>query len=94
MSIEIKWTDTDPETGARRWLRAEKFGGRWQFSYRLTRREVQWRRGLEPTPAMWEHVLDSLRRRYRRREGVDDQDVLQVEQILTGIKGKLTHLDG
>jgi hypothetical protein len=31
---------------------------------------------------MWEHVLDSLRRRYRRREGVDDTDVDQVERIL------------
>ena len=82
MSIEIKWTDTDPKTGGRRWLRAEKFAGEWLFSYRLTRRDVRWRKGLEPTRAMWEHVLDSLHRRYRRREGVTDEDITQVERIL------------
>ena len=32
MSTEIKWTDTHPETGERRYLRAAKFAGRWQFS--------------------------------------------------------------
>jgi hypothetical protein len=31
---------------------------------------------------MWEHVLDSLQRRYRRREGVSDEDIDQVERIL------------
>ena len=79
--MEIKWTDTDPETGERRYLRAEKFAGKWQFSYRKQRRDVRWRR-LEPTRAMWEHVLEGLRRRYRRREGVDDDDVEQVERVL------------
>ena len=39
-------------------------------------------RELEPTRAMWEHVLDSLKRRYRRREGVSDEDVAQVERVL------------
>jgi hypothetical protein len=82
MSIEIKWTDTDPETGERRWLRAAKFAGQWQFSYRKQRRDVRWRGGLEPTRAMWEYVLDSLKRRYRRREGVSDDDVAQVERII------------
>jgi hypothetical protein len=81
MSIEIKWDDTDPATGARRWLRAVRFARSWQFSYRLRRRDVCWE-PLEPTRAMWEHVLDSLRRRYRRREGVSDADVQQVERIL------------
>ena len=81
-SIQIKWTDSDPETGARRFLCAEKFAGQWRFRWKLVRRGP-WTRGLEPTRAMWEHVLDSLRRRYRRREGVDDTDVEQVERILT-----------
>lgn len=80
-TIQIKWTDTDPETGERRFLCAEKFAGEWQFRWKLVRRGP-WNRGLEPTRAMWEHVLDSLRRRYRRREGVDDADVDQVEHIL------------
>ena len=31
---------------------------------------------------MWEHILDSLQRRYRRREGVDDRDIQQVEKLL------------
>jgi hypothetical protein len=79
--MEIKWKDTDPASGERRFLRAAKFAGKWQFSYRLQRREVRWR-PLTPTRAMWEHVLDSLRRRYRRREGVSDEDVWQVEQVL------------
>jgi hypothetical protein len=80
--IEIKWTDTDPETGARRFLCADRFAGRWRFRWKLQRRGP-WTRGLEPTLAMWEHVLDSLQRRYRRREGVSDADVEQVEHILS-----------
>jgi hypothetical protein len=81
--MEIKWTDTEPETGRRRYLRAHKFAGTWHFAYRRQRRDVRWLR-LEPTRAMWEHVLDSLRRRYRRREGVSDEDVDQVERVLKG----------
>jgi hypothetical protein len=81
MSIEIKWNDTDPESGERRFLRAAKFAGEWHFAYRKQRRDVRWRH-LEPTRQMWEHVLDSLQRRYRRREGVSDEDVEQVERLL------------
>jgi len=81
MPIEIKWDDRDPETGRRRYLRAEKFAHAWHFSYRPQRRDVRWER-LEPTRAMWEHVLESLRRRYRRREGVSDEDIEQVERVL------------
>jgi hypothetical protein len=81
MSTEIKWTDTHPETGERRYLRAAKFAGRWQFSYRNQRRDVRWRE-LQPTREMWEIVLDNLKRRYRRREGVSDEDVAQAERVL------------
>ena len=80
MSLEIQWHDTDPETGERRRLRAEKFGGRWRFHWRLRRYE-RWQ-PLDPTQTMWEHVLDSLQRRYRRREGVSDEDVEYVERLL------------
>jgi hypothetical protein len=45
-------------------------------------RRGDWTRGLEATKATWEHVLDALKRRYRRREGVSDEDVTQVERIL------------
>jgi hypothetical protein len=40
---------------------------------------------LEPTREMWEHVLDSLKRRYRRREGVNDEDIVQVERVLVAL---------
>jgi hypothetical protein len=84
--IQIKWTDNDPETGQRRFLCAERFAGQWRFKWKLQRRG-DWTRGLEPTWAIWEHVLDSLRRRYRRREGVTDEDLDQVERILKEWKG-------
>jgi hypothetical protein len=83
--MQIKWTDTDPEAGGRRFLCAERFAGVWSFRWKRQRRG-EWTRGLEPTPAMWEHVLDSLKRRYRRREGVSDEDVEQVERILADIR--------
>ena len=82
--MQIKWTDQDPVTGQRRFLWAERFSGIWTFKWKLQRRG-EWSGGLEPTRAMWEHVLDSLKRRYRRREGVSDEDVDQVERILRAV---------
>ena len=79
--MEIKWTDSDPETGERRFLCADRFAREWSFKFRLNRRG-EWTRGLEPTREIWEHVLDCLKRRYRRREGVSDDDVTQVVRIL------------
>lgn len=79
--MEIKWTDEYPLTGQRRFLCAERFARVWSFKWKLQRRG-DWSRGLEPTLAMWEHVLDSLKKRYRRREGVSDEDVEQVERIV------------
>ena len=79
--MEIKWTDTDPTTGERRWVRAERFAREWRFTYRSQRRGV-WTPGPPPTRAMWEHVLDALERRYRRREGITDADLMQVKNIL------------
>ncbi|HZT83734.1 MAG TPA: hypothetical protein VFA26_26120 [Gemmataceae bacterium] len=85
MGIEIKWKDSDPATGERRYLRADRFAGAWRFCCRRQRRDVSWRR-LEPTLEMWEHVLESLRRRYRRREGVSDEDVEQVERLVRELR--------
>ena len=79
--MEIKWHDTDPESGQRRYLCAERFAGVWSFRWKLERRGP-WNRDLEPTREMWEHVLDSLQRRYQRREGVEEPDIRQVEKIL------------
>jgi hypothetical protein len=79
--MQIKWTDEDPETGKRRFLCAERFAGVWSFKWKLQRRG-DWTKGLQPTKAMWEHILDGLQRRYRRREGVSEDDLTQVERIL------------
>jgi hypothetical protein len=89
--MEIKWHDIDPETEKRRYLCAERFAGEWSFRWKLQRRG-DWTRGLEPTRAMWEHVLDGLQRRYRRREGVSEDDIKQVERILAQVikREKLT----
>ncbi|HWY88316.1 MAG TPA: hypothetical protein VNX28_16510 [Gemmataceae bacterium] len=83
--MEIKWHDIDPETQRKRYLCAERFAGEWSFRWKLQRRG-EWTRGLEPTRVMWEHVLDSLQRRYRRREGVSEADIAQVERILIKVK--------
>jgi len=92
MSIQIKWTDNHPETGQRRFLCAHKFAGEWSFRWKLQRRG-DWTRGLTPTLAMWEHVLDSLQRRYRRREGVTEADIVQVEKLLAEAR-RLAELRG
>ena len=85
--MEIKWTDTDPNTGERRFLKAERFGGKWTFRHKYQRRG-EWARGPHPTIDIWEIVLDALERRYRRREGVSEEDVQQVQRILTALRAK------
>jgi hypothetical protein len=82
--MEIKWTDADPVTCDRRWIRAERFGKTWRFSYRATRRGV-WEPGPAPTRAMWKHVLDVLERRYRLRHGVSDAEVEEVVRLLAAM---------
>ena len=84
MPFEIKWTDEDPETGQRRFLCAERFAGEWSFKWKLQRRG-DWTRGLEPTRAMWEHLMDALERRYWRREGVELEDIEAVKKILAEV---------
>lgn len=79
--MEIEWTDEDPATGNKRYVRAAKFARRWQFSIRFARR-TNWQDAPEVTRAMWETLLDALERRYWRREGVSDNDLQQVRRIL------------
>jgi hypothetical protein len=79
--MEIKWTDTDPITGGRRFIRAACFAKEWRFTYRAERRGV-WEPGPPPTRAMWEHVLDALERRYRRREGVTEADIAAMKRVV------------
>jgi hypothetical protein len=79
--MEIEWTDADPETGEKRFVRASKFAREWRFHVRFKRR-TNW----EPAPAatrdMWETLLDALERRYRRREGVSEKDLARVRKVL------------
>jgi len=79
--LEIKWKDEEPDTGERRYLSAQRFAGVWSFKFKMQRRG-EWTKGLEPTKEMWLFIVDALRRRYRRREGVSDEDIAQVERIL------------
>lgn len=83
--MEIDWTDADPETGEKRFVRAIKFARNWRFAVRFKRR-TDW----EPAPAitreMWETLLDALERRYRRREGASEEDIASVQTILKRLR--------
>jgi hypothetical protein len=81
--MDIKWDDTDPDTGKRRFVKAERFAGRWAFYCRRERRGI-WERWAEPTRDMWEDLLEALERRVQRREGVDEADVEQVRTVIAG----------
>lgn len=81
MSVEVQWTDTDPETGERRFVAAERFARKWRFKVRFKRRE-NWSWVENVSRDMWEILLESLERRYHRREGVDESDLKQIRQIL------------
>ena len=85
MSVEVQWTDTDPETGERRFVSVEKFARKWEFKVRARRRE-NWSRPARVTRQMWETLLDALERRYRRREGVTDEDLAAVRKVLAGLR--------
>ena len=94
MSVEVQWTDTDPETGERRYVAASRFGRQWAFQIRFHRRD-DWADADETqiTRDMWETLLEALERRYQRREGVSESDLLQVQRILARFPVK-PELDG
>ena len=79
--MDIQWTDSDPETGERRFVTAEKFARGWRFKTRAKRRE-DWRRVETPTREMCETLLDAIERRYQRREGIDDTDLAVVRKMI------------
>jgi hypothetical protein len=79
--MDIKWDDTDPTTGQRRFVKAERFAGRWTFFCRRERRGV-WEKWVQPSREMWEDLLESLERRLSRHEGIELADVATVRQIL------------
>lgn len=92
MSVEVQWTETDPDTGDRRIVAVEKFAGRWEFRVRFKRREG-WTTPDRITRAMWETLLDALERRYQRAEGVSAADLANVRKILASQK-QPPELDG
>ncbi|HJZ93514.1 MAG TPA: hypothetical protein VKE40_21740 [Gemmataceae bacterium] len=79
--MDVKWDDTDPDTGKRRFVKAERFAGRWAFYCRRERRGV-WEKWAEPTCDMWQELLEALERRVQRREGVEETDVEQVRKVI------------
>jgi hypothetical protein len=80
--MEIKWDDVDPNTGKRRFVKAERFAGRWTFYGRKERRGV-WEKWAEPTRDMWEDLLESLQRRVARREAVELGDIETIQRLLS-----------
>ncbi|QDU20036.1 hypothetical protein [Urbifossiella limnaea] len=84
--MSIEWTDDDPDTGEKRYVRVEKFARAWRFQVRF-RRRTEWDRTVVPTRDMWETLLDALERRYRRREGVSDEDLAAVRKVIAGLPG-------
>ena len=85
MSADVQWTDTDPDTGEKRFVSVEKFARVWRFQVRSRRRE-NWTPARRVTREMWEILLDALERRYQRREGVSDADLAAVRAILAGYR--------
>jgi len=85
MSVDIQWTDNDPETGEKRFVCVERFAREWTFRVRFRRRE-DWAKPAQVTRDMWEMLLDGLERRYHRREGVSDEDLKAVRKQLAGMK--------
>ncbi len=84
--MDIQWHETDDESGERRYYKASHFAGFWKFRMRTQRRGDSKR--VHPTRAMWEEVLENLERRYRRREGVDEEDLDRVKKILAELPAK------
>jgi len=85
MSVEVQWTDEDPESGQKRFVRVTRFAGVWDFRVRFRRRE-NWITVGNVTRDMWEALLESLERRYQRREGVSDDDLKTVRKMLAQLK--------
>ena len=79
--MSIEWTDSDPASGAKRYVCAEKFARQWRFKVRF-RRRTDWQQDARPTREMLETLLDALERRYQRREGVSDEDLADLRAVI------------
>jgi hypothetical protein len=85
MSVDVQWTDEDPDTGEKRFVRAERFAKEWKLYVRHRRRE----RWLDPpriTRDMWEALLAALERRIQRAEGVTEADLKFVRKALADLR--------
>jgi hypothetical protein len=76
--MELQWTDTDPATGDKRFVRATRFGRLWRFAVRA-RRRTDWAAAPLVSRTMWEDLLDALERRLPRRE-VTEAEVAAVRK--------------
>ncbi len=83
--MHLQWTDYDPNTGERRFIRAERFAGKWTFAQRATRRGI-WEAIAEPEKQLWIDLLESLERRLSRKEGIELADVAMVKRLLDNWK--------
>lgn len=83
--MEIQWTDLHPDTGEKVYLEARHFAKEWNFFIRYKRRS-EWEAVRYPTLAMWEHVLDALKRKYPRRDGAEIHDIEALERHLKKIR--------
>ena len=92
MSVDVQWTDEDPESGLKRFVCAEKFAGQWVFPVRAKRRE-NWITLGHVSRDLWEVLLDALERRYQRREGVSDEDLKVVRQKLANYRERPAIVD-
>src|SRR5947208_1700712 len=52
VSVEVQWTDADPDTGEKRFIHVERFAGKWTFYVRARRRE-NWVPPPRVTRDMW-----------------------------------------
>jgi hypothetical protein len=95
MSVEVQWTDTDPDSGARRFVFVDRFAGQWRFHVRQRRRE-DWQTPGRVTLDMWEELREALDRRRQRGEGVTDADMAALDRriaVLRSSEGRMQNLN-
>jgi hypothetical protein len=88
MSIEIQWNEPHPETGEKWYIEARHFARVWTFYVRYKRRS-EWELYRNPSLAMWENVLSTLRRKYTRRDSVEIEDIKHLEKHIKSIRPAL-----
>jgi len=80
--MKIQWRVTNPETGDETWICAERFARVWSFKTKAHRRDDWSKMTKKADRAIWEHLLDALKRKYTRRDEAELIDIADVEKIL------------